>query len=741
MDLVLRDSAESEQPRQLSMSPAAKALARITTSPVERKKVIRLVRMVGKVDYNETAVRTISAWVPGRLERLFVDYTGLKVQKGDHLVQLYSPELYSAQEELLATRARMQSVAPDSSDFLTESNQRAYVGARQKLQLLGLTEAQVSELETRGEAEEYVDLTSPQSGVVIEKLLEEGTYVQTGTPIYRVADLSKLWVLLDAYEQDLVWLRYGQDVSLEVEALPGETFAGTVVFIDPIIHEHTRTAKVRVNVDNSDGRLKPGMFVRATVSAPMGSQGVIVGNELAGKWVSPMHPEVIHDEPGQCDVCGMDLVPAESLGLVPTETTGQPWPLVIPLSAVLATGKRAVVYVEVPDTERPTYEGREVQVGPRAGDSILVLSGLAEGERVVTHGAFRIDSSMQIQAKPSMMSMPGDALRPGPGSAAAFRAQLAPWYGAYAKLQQALAGDDLEAAQQAVELASHALEEISATALDDAFRASWTAQQTGLREELRVAASAQSLEGVREAFAGLAKTTLDLVQTFGHNGAALLVEVHCPMAFDNRGADWLQVGEEVSNPYFGASMLRCGEVRGRFPGVLDPGSGELDSNAPTETAETVAPAPSAPTALPGFAPMVEQYLDLQRALAADAEIPARTALANWRNSVMQAVPNATLPPAQASLLESLHQTLMQASKEPGLAPLRVHFGAASQTMLGLLASLGNPLEQPLRVVHCPMAFANAGADWLQSEAEVQNPYFGASMLGCGEILRTLPSTK
>ena len=338
MDLVEMTGAGDDNPRRLVMSPASRKLARIVSAPVRRKNVTRPVRMVGKVDYNETAVRTISAWVAGRIDRLYVDYTGVRVSEGDHLVWLYSPDLLTAQEELLSARARLAATAGEASQFLASSNVDAYASARDKLLLWGLTEEQVAEIEARGSASDRVTLTSPSTGVVIEKMLDEGAYVQTGTHIYRIADLTQLWLRLDAYEQDLAWLRHGQRVIVEVVALPGETFEGSISYIDPFIHEHTRTAKVRVNVDNTDGRLKPGMFVRAVASARLGFGGAVLDRQLAGKWVSPMHPEVVKDGPGQCDVCGMDLVRAEDLGLVSDAPLTTERPLVVPSSAVLVTG-------------------------------------------------------------------------------------------------------------------------------------------------------------------------------------------------------------------------------------------------------------------------------------------------------------------------------------------------------------------------------------------------------------------
>jgi Cu(I)/Ag(I) efflux system membrane fusion protein len=228
-------------------------------------------------------------------------------------------------------------------------------------------------------------------------------YVQTGTKIYTIVDLSQLWVKLDAYESDMMWIRYGQEVEFETEAYPGEVFKGVISFIDPILNAKTRTVKLRVNVENPEGKLKPEMFVRAVVRAKVAQGGQVMDKAMGGKWICPMHPDIVKNEAGSCDICGMDLVTTESLGYVTVDAGGEA-PLVIPASAALVTGKRAVVYVQLPERETPTYEGREVVLGPRAGDYYIVKSGLAEGEIVVTNGNFKIDSALQIQAKPSMMS-------------------------------------------------------------------------------------------------------------------------------------------------------------------------------------------------------------------------------------------------------------------------------------------------------------------------------------------------
>lgn len=564
MDLVPLQSQTGEHPRRLVMSPASKELARVQSTPVERRNVTRPVRLVGKIDFDETRVRTISAWVSGRLDRLFVDYTGVPVAIGDHLVRLYSPDLFTAQEELLSALARSRASDPESSEFLAESDRRTYMAAREKLSLWGLTDSQIDEVVERGSAEAHVMLTSPSTGVVIEKLLDEGAYVQTGNPIYRVADLSQLWVRLDAYEQDLAWLRHGQPVEIEVEALPGESFEGRISFIDPIVHERTRTAKVRVNIDNDAGRLKPGMFVRALAMSRLGAGGAVIDQHLAGKWVSPMHPEIVKDEAGECDICGMPLVRAELLGLVSDVPVSDVGPLVVPASSVLITGKRAVVYVEVPEEDRPTFEGREVKLGPRAGDDYIVLSGLAVGERVVTNGAFRIDSSMQILAKPSMMGMGAEARGEGGPELALFRESSTEWLEAYLRMQRALAADDEPKAREALLELDSGLAGLDGTILPKGQRSTWADQVAVLQKGVSEGKSSNTIEGLRHAFEHLSQGALHVVKELGHALATPLVEAHCPMAFDFEGASWLQVGEVVQNPYFGDEMLTCGSVRQRF---------------------------------------------------------------------------------------------------------------------------------------------------------------------------------
>lgn len=412
MDLVPVDSGDGAGLREISFSEDALKLMEIQTTTVERKFVEAQIRMVGRVDYDETRLKHITAWVPGRIDRLYVDFTGTEVIKGDHMVSLYSPQLISAQAEFLQAAKFVQSIKSDSSELVQKSTRATLEASSEKLRLLGLTEEQIENIEKTGQATDHVTIYAPIGGIVISKHVAEGTYVQTGTLIYTIADLSALWVQLDAYESDMMWIRYGQEVEFTTEAYPGDIFKGRINFISPTVDPKTRTIKVRLNIPNLEAKLKPEMFVRAIVRSKIALDGKVMAADMTGKWICPMHPSIVKNDAGKCDICQMNLVTTESLGYIQAKSPEQA-PLVIPVSAALKTGKRAVVYVRDLVAEKPTFQGREVVLGPRAGDYYLVKEGLTEGEVVVSNGNFKIDSALQIQAKPSMMSPEQGSMSPG----------------------------------------------------------------------------------------------------------------------------------------------------------------------------------------------------------------------------------------------------------------------------------------------------------------------------------------
>lgn len=393
--------------RTISLSPEALALMQVQTSPVERRFVDATVQMVGKITYDETRVKNITAWVGGRIERLFVDYTGVAVKEGDHMAQLYSPDLLEAQEVLIQALRAVEKMSQSDIPSVKQATRATLQAARERLLLWGLSPQQVRDIEDRGTTSDRITINAPMGGIVVQKNVQEGMYVQIGTNVYTIADMSHLWVEFDAYESDLAKLRYGQAVTFSAEAFPGETFEGTIAFIDPVMDDRRRTVGVRVNVQNPDGRLRPGMFVRGVVRVRLAEDGKIVAPDLAGRWISPMHPEIVRDKPGICDICGMPLVKAEELGFVASDDDAEKPPLVVPATAVLRTGTRAIVYVQTPNTKEPTFQGREVVLGPRAGNNYIIKSNLKEGDLVVTHGNFKIDSALQLSAKPSMMNPQG----------------------------------------------------------------------------------------------------------------------------------------------------------------------------------------------------------------------------------------------------------------------------------------------------------------------------------------------
>ena len=560
MDLIPleRDERSEEGSRTLRMSSASRALAAIQTTVVKKDYPVAQIHLVGELDYDETREKSLTARFPARIDELFVNFTGIRVQQGEHLAKVYSPDLLTAQRELLtAYRA-------DPEGLITQA-------ARKKLRLWDLFPEQIDAIIESGEARDHFVLKAPMGGVVVAKNVNEGSYVKTGEPLFKIVDLSVLWAYLDAYESDLSWLRYGQNVAFTVESFPGETFHGKIAFIEPRVDRKTRTISVRVNVPNEEVRLKPGMFIRGLVESRLNSDGSVFAPGFAGKWISPMHPEVVKDGPGSCDVCGMDLVPAEELGFAEKET-GLP-PLLIPSSAVLRTGKRAVVYVEMPDREEPTFEGREIILGPRTGDHFIVMSGLDAGERVVTNGAFKIDSALQIQAKPSMMNpevrdltlgqkqvdfgatshehsvhVASDNLEISEPDAIAI-------IGLYLDLQAALAADDFDASKKALK----AMMSISG-------------HSGALPDLLHMMLAADSLDSIRKPhFEMLSNALIEAARKAPSSMPENIMIMHCPMVYGDSGADWLQDAEPLQNPYFGAMMLRCGEVTDRIQSIISEG--------------------------------------------------------------------------------------------------------------------------------------------------------------------------
>ena len=368
------------------LGPHARIMARVETAPVTSRLLWHELRTVGKVELDETSVAYLTARVDGRVDRVFADFPGTVVEEGDHLVSIYSPDLLTTQDELLiALRAERAGGSPGGGPVTAS--------ARRRLELWGIQPGQIEALIERGEPLTHLTVHAPIGGTVVEKQVRPGQYVSTGDPLYTIADLGRVWVVLEVYERELAWIRFGQPVELALESAPG-TLVGAVAFVEPVLTEATRTVRVRVVLENQGGQLKPGMFVEATIRVPIQPDGTPGPTGLEGQWTCPMHPYVVSDGPGECPVCGMplDRVPG---------SPGEPTPvLAVPGSAVLTTGRRQLVYVE----EAPgVYRQVEPALGPRAGAWYPVLGGLKPGQRVVVRGNFLIDSQAQIRGQPSLL--------------------------------------------------------------------------------------------------------------------------------------------------------------------------------------------------------------------------------------------------------------------------------------------------------------------------------------------------
>jgi len=343
MDLIPlnQNSGTAIDSNAVHFSQEAAELANVSTSMVSCQKPIKEVRLYGKVQADERLQQNQVAHISGRIEKLLVNFTGEPVRKGQLLAIIYSPELITAQQELLeAAKSKL-------------SQPEIYEAAKEKLQQWLLSSRQIAQIENSGRVKTNFEVYSNTSGIVTGKRVNTGDYISQGTVLFDVANLSNVWVLFDAYESDLPFLKVGNYISFSLQAIPETKFSANIRFIDPVIDPVSRVAKVRVEVSNANGKLKPEMFATGVVKANL--------NEFRDK-------------------------------------------LVIPRSAVLWTGKRSIVYVKQPDTEDLNFRMREIELGPMLGNSYVVLDGLAEGEDIVTEGAFSVDAAAQLAGKPSMMN-------------------------------------------------------------------------------------------------------------------------------------------------------------------------------------------------------------------------------------------------------------------------------------------------------------------------------------------------
>lgn len=508
MDLIPLDELGSGgNALVLQMTEEAVKLASIQTVEVGTAagaSSTKSIQLNGRILPDERYVSSQVAHLPGRIEQLFVSFTGETVRKGQKLATIYSPELISAQKELIEARK------------WAASQPQLLEAVRNKLRYWKLSPETIADIESSGQIRETVTVFADRSGVVLKRRVAVGDYVKPGTVLFDLADLNRLWVAFDAYEQDLSSIHLGDRISFTVAALPDKTFTTTVNFIDPVVNPQTRAAMVRGDVNNGSGLLKPDMFVRGTLQTR------------------------------------------------PRTARGQ---LTVPRTAVLWTGKRSVVYVQVPDASVPSFEFREITLGDAVGDDYIVVEGLQPGERVVVNGAFVIDAAAQLNNMNSMMNrlVKGpDAQRQVPNHKAstpeAFKRQLHDVVMAYIKIEQALVKGDQTGAAQAAANLQQALDKVDMGLLEGDAHMYWMEQLKALEAHASQIASDKSLDEQRRQFSFLTTALDNAVRAFGTAGSKLYL-IHCPMAFDNQGADWLSTEPKVLNPYFGDAMLTCGVVK------------------------------------------------------------------------------------------------------------------------------------------------------------------------------------
>lgn len=346
MDLtpIGSDAGESIDPDAVMFSQEAVALAGIETAMVTTGDTDIEVRLYGKIQPNQRTQQIQSAYVAGRLEKLYINAVGDRVTKGQTLAEIYSPELYALSQEYCA-----------ALNYPAGAQREALVAAaEEKLRLLNITEEQISEIKASSKPSPYALLKANTSGTVIHLAVAQGNYVQQGQSLITVADLSRVWAVFEAYERDLPFLHVGDELEFTGDAFAGESFRSRITYIDPILNGTSRTAGVRLEIANTGNRFKPEMLVvgNASVSMKQYAEDVIV-----------------------------------------------------PASAVMWTGKRSVVYVRDESEEMPTFVQRQVTLGPALAGSYVITDGLAEGEEIAVNGTFVIDASAQLQGRKSMMTV------------------------------------------------------------------------------------------------------------------------------------------------------------------------------------------------------------------------------------------------------------------------------------------------------------------------------------------------
>ncbi|HEX5742844.1 MAG TPA: efflux RND transporter periplasmic adaptor subunit, partial [Flavobacteriaceae bacterium] len=371
-----------------------------------------------------------------------------------------------------------------------------------------------------------VEVYANSSGIVTAKQVNVGDYVGQGTVLFEVTDLSKIWILFDAYESDLHFLKKGNKMDFTIQALPSVAFNGIISFIDPVIDPNTRVAKVRLEINNQDGKLKPEMFATGLVKANL--------DQYQNK-------------------------------------------MVIPKTAVLWTGKRSIVYVKKPGND-PIFKIREIELGPMLGNSYVVENGILEGEEIVTQGAFSVDAAAQLEGKQSMMNLEGEVISTGhqhgtettpitnvkkTAISKEAKKALELIINEYVLLQTALAKDDLATSKNQAKNILAVISKVDMNLFTGESHDLWMEFQRKVKISIKGLENAKDIEIIRKSFLDLSVTYIAIVESFGPFSEKLYL-MNCPMANNNKGGDWLSFTKQVRNPYYGKSMLTCGSIKKEY---------------------------------------------------------------------------------------------------------------------------------------------------------------------------------
>lgn len=506
---------------QFKLTENAMALANIQTSIVGNSKIEdNVIKLSGKIVENEEANAVQVSYFSGRLEQLNVSFTGEEVRKGQLLATIYSPELYAAQQELITAAS------------LKESQPGLYKAVRNKLKLWKLSESQINQIEETGKVKENVPVYANVSGTVSEKLVAQGDYIKQGQPLLKIANLNIVWANFDVYENQIDLFKKGQAITITTNAYANKEFKGNVDFIDPVLDTRTRTVKLRVVLNNKEDVFKLGQFVEGKI------KGI---------------------------------------------TSNKDQVLAISSTAVLWTGERSVVYVK-PNPNQPVFEMREITLGNQIGDNYEVLEGINNGDEIVTNGTFTVDAAAQLQGKKSMMNKEGDKVMTGHEEhfgmektaskniekhaysnervkvSNGFQNQLKEVFNDYIKLKDALVEEDSDNVMAESKRLLNNLSKVDMKLLmDKEAHNHWMLFEKEIKASAASISNTTNIKKQRSRFKHLSSYLINTLQLFGIN-EKVFVE-YCPMADKNNGAYWLSKEEKVINPYFGDTMLTCGEVK------------------------------------------------------------------------------------------------------------------------------------------------------------------------------------